>query len=159
MASQKNMDLPSFIKGIAVGATAGIASLIVYQYLNTILKQPRLISRAVLSKAEDFDTVEAHALFIAADNLRSAIEARHMSNRKTRELLHAGYRNFRESWARDFSFASYGLLALKEFKVVKDTWKPSSIIRLLKDSSRSNYIPWACPDPLYAFSSRKRTVH
>jgi len=121
MASQKNMDLPSFIKGIAVGATAGIASLIVYQYLNTILKQPRLISRAVLSKAEDFDTVEAHALFIAADNLRSAIEVRHMSNRKTRELLHAGYRNFRESWARDFSFAAYGLLALKEFNVVKDT--------------------------------------
>jgi GH15 family glucan-1,4-alpha-glucosidase len=121
MASQKNMDLPSFIKGIAVGATAGIASLIVYQYLYTILKQPRLISRAVLSKAEDFDTVEAHALFIAADNLRSAIEARHMSNRKTRELLHAGYRNFRESWARDFSFAAYGLLALKEFKVVKDS--------------------------------------
>lgn len=44
-----------------------------------------------------------------------------MGNRKMRELLHAGYRNFRESWARDFSFASYGLLALKEFKVVKDT--------------------------------------
>ena len=115
------MDIPSFVKGIAVGATAGITSLIVYQYLSTILKQPRLMSRAVLSKAEDFDTVEAHALFIAADNLRSAIEARYMSNRKTRELLHAGYRNFRESWARDFSFASYGLLALNEFKVVKDT--------------------------------------
>ena len=121
MNSRKKVDRPSFIKGMIVGATAGITSLISYQYMHAILKQPRLISRAVLSKAEDFDTGEEHALFIAADNLRSAIEARRMSNRKMRELLHAGYRNFRESWARDFSFASYGLLALKEFKVVKDT--------------------------------------
>jgi len=121
MRSQKSVDRPSFIKGVITGATAGIASLIAYQYLHAILKQPRLMSRAVLSKAEDFDTLEARALFIAADNLRSAIEVRRFGNRKTRDLLHAGYRNFRESWARDFSFASYGLLALKEFKTVKDT--------------------------------------
>jgi len=117
MNSRKNIDLPSFIKG----AITGVGSLIVYQYMRAILKQPRLISRAVLSKAEDFDTIEARALFIAADNLRSAIETRFMRNHKARQLLHAGYRNFRESWARDFSFASYGLLALNEFKVVKDT--------------------------------------
>jgi GH15 family glucan-1,4-alpha-glucosidase len=91
------------------------------QYVSAILKQPRLTSRAVLSKAEDFDTLEARALFIAADNLRSSIEIRHAGNRKLRSVLHAGYRNFRESWARDFSFASFGLLALKEFQVVKDT--------------------------------------
>lgn len=121
MASQKSTDLPSFIKGALVGAATGIASLIAAQYMHAILKQPRLVSRAVLSKAEDFDTMEAHALFIAADNLRSAIEMRRLGNRKTRELMHAGYRNFRESWARDFSFAAFGLLALKEFKVVRDT--------------------------------------
>ena len=117
MNSRKNIDLPSFIKG----AITGVGSLIVYQYMRAILKQPKLISRAVLSKAEDFDTIEARALFIAADNLRSAVETRFMRNHKARQLLHAGYRNFRESWARDFSFASYGLLALNEFKVVKDT--------------------------------------
>ncbi len=121
MHSQKSVDLPSFIKGVIVGSATGVISLIAYQYMHAIIKQPRLMSRAVLSKAEDFDTVEAHALFIAADNLRSAIEIRRFGNRKLREILHAGYRNFRESWARDFSFASYGLLALKEFKVVKDT--------------------------------------
>ena len=119
--TSKRIDQPSFIKGLITGATAGIASLIAYQYIHAIIKQPRLMSRAVLSKAEDFDTIEAQALFIAADNLRSAIEVRRFGNRKTREILHAGYRNFRESWARDFSFASFGLLALKEFKVVKDT--------------------------------------
>ncbi len=121
MHPQKNIDQPSFVKGVIMGAAAGIASLVAYQYIHAIIKQPRLMSRAVLSKAEDFDTIEARALFIAADNLRSAIEIRRFGNRKTREILHAGYRNFRESWARDFSFASYGLLALKEFKVVKDT--------------------------------------
>ena len=117
MNSRKNIDLTSFIKG----AITGVGSLLVYQYMRSILKQPKLISRAVLSKADDFDTIEARALFIAADNLRSAVETRYMRNRKARQLLHAGYRNFRESWARDFSFASYGLLALNEFKVVKDT--------------------------------------
>lgn len=121
MSQSKNTDLPSFIKGMLVGAIGGIASFIAYQYMRAILRQPRLLSRAVLSKAEDFDTIEARALYIAADSLRSAIETRRMGNRKHREILHAGYRNFRESWARDFSFASYGLLALKEFKVVKDT--------------------------------------
>lgn len=89
--------------------------------MHTILKQPRLTSRAVLSKPEDFDTVEARALFIAADNLRSGIEGRRFGNRKTRDIMHAGYRNFRESWARDFSFAAYGLVSLNEFKVVKET--------------------------------------
>ncbi|MEO7839635.1 MAG: hypothetical protein ABIU06_09815, partial [Anaerolineales bacterium] len=60
MNTRKNVDLPSFIKG----AATGVASLIAYQYMRAILKQPRLISRAVLSKAEDFDTTEARALFI-----------------------------------------------------------------------------------------------
>ena len=121
MHSQKNTDRPSFIKGIAVGAAAGIASLIAYQYMHAILKQPRLTSRAVLSKPEDFDTLEERALFIAADNLRSGIEGRRFGNLKTRDIMHAGYRNFRESWARDFSFAAYGLMSLNEFKVVKET--------------------------------------
>lgn len=121
MSPQRNTDRSSFIKGMLVGAIGGIASFIAYQYMRAILQQPRLMSRAILSKAEDFDTIEARALYIAADSLRSAVEIRRMGNRKHREILHAGYRNFRESWARDFSFASYGLLALKEFKVVKDT--------------------------------------
>lgn len=121
MRSQKSVDVSSFLIGMIAGATAGIASLITYQYIHAIFKQPRLTSRAVFSNADDFDTVEARALFIATENLRSAIERRRLRNNKTRQILHAGYRNFRESWARDFGFAAFGLLALKEFKVVKDT--------------------------------------
>ena len=55
MTSKNNIDLPSFIKGMAAGAAAGMASLLAYQYIHAIIKQPRLMSRAVLSKAEDFD--------------------------------------------------------------------------------------------------------
>lgn len=121
MGSQKNVDLPSFIKGVVTGAAAGIASLITYQYMRAIFKQPRLTSRAMSTNAADFKTVEDNALFIATENLRSAIERRRLRNNKTRQILHAGYRNFRESWARDFGFAAFGLLALKEYRVVKDT--------------------------------------
>ncbi|MDD2921562.1 MAG: hypothetical protein PHQ36_04680 [Anaerolineales bacterium] len=117
MNSQEKVHLPSFAKGVI----AGVASLIAYQYMRAIITQPRLTSRAMSSNAADFDTVETHALFIATENLRSAIERRRLPNNKTRQILHAGYRNFRESWARDFGFAAFGLLALKEFRVVKDT--------------------------------------
>ena len=85
MHSQKSVDLPSFIKGVIVGAATGVISLIAYQYMHAIIKQPRLMSRAVLSKAEDFDTVEARALFIAADNLRSAIEIRRWESQNKRD--------------------------------------------------------------------------
>ncbi|MBL0345707.1 hypothetical protein [Candidatus Villigracilis affinis] len=54
MTSQKRVDQPSFIKGLITGAAAGIASLIAYQYIHAIIKQPRLMSRAVLSKAGGF---------------------------------------------------------------------------------------------------------
>ena len=121
MRSQKSVDLPSFIKGMIAGATAGVASLITYQYVRAIFRQPRLTSRAVFTNAADFDTVEARALFIATENLRSAIERRRLRNNKTRQILHAGYRNFRESWARDFGFAAFGLLAIKEFRTIRDT--------------------------------------
>lgn len=122
MKDQKNnVDSPSFIKGLIVGATTGMASLIAYQYMRAIIKQPKLVSQISYSNAADFDTVESHALFIAAKNLHSAIERRRLRDNKTRQILHAGYRNFRESWARDFGFAAFGLLALKEFRVIKDT--------------------------------------
>lgn len=109
------------MEGLLTGALIGMGALVIYQFIHAILKQPRLTSRAVLSKAEDFPTVEARALFIAKNNLYSAIERRRLRNNKTRQILHAGYRNFRESWARDFGFAAFGLLALKQYRVVKDT--------------------------------------
>jgi glycogen debranching enzyme len=119
--TQPSAQNPGFWSGALFGAVAGIGSLLTYQYLSGILRQPRLLPWRLLSKTEEFETQEALALFIASENLRSGIQTRRLKNEKYREILHAGYRNFRESWARDFGFASYGLLALEQHDTVRQT--------------------------------------
>ncbi len=121
MNKRNNLSYQSFFQGVLVGTAIGATSLAGYQYFRRILNQPRLISKAVLSNLDDFDSDEARAFFIAAENLRAGIEARHLENGQHRNILHAGYRNFRESWARDFGFATFGLLVLEEYAAVRDT--------------------------------------
>lgn len=98
-----------------------MASLLTFQYLFGILRRPRLISKAILLGQEEFENEEALALFIASESLRSGIQSRRLTNSVNKEIVHAGYRNFSESWARDFGFAAYGLLALKQYNTVKET--------------------------------------
>ena len=98
-----------------------MASLLTFQYLFGILRRPRLISKAILLGEEQFDDEEALAIFIAAESLRSGIQPRRLTTHSSREVLHAGYRNFSESWARDFGFAAFGLLTLKQYNPVKET--------------------------------------
>jgi glycogen debranching enzyme len=98
-----------------------MASLLTFQYLAGILRRPRLISKAILLGKEEFENEEALAIFIAAESLRSGIQTRRLTNNVSKEVVHAGYRNFSESWARDFGFAAYGLLALKQYNPVKET--------------------------------------
>jgi glycogen debranching enzyme len=114
-------DRPGFWSGALFGTMIGMSSLLMYQYFSGILRRPRLISRAIHFVEDQFETQEALALFIAAENLRSAILTRHLTNDSSKKILHAGYRNFRESWARDFGFAAYGLLALQLYDTVKET--------------------------------------
>ncbi len=110
-----------FWRGALFGMLAGMGSLLAYQYFSRILRQPRLISKAILSDEGEFENQEALAMFIAAENLRSAVQTCLLTNGVSKEILNAGYRNFRESWARDFGFATFGLLALEQFDTVKDT--------------------------------------
>lgn len=110
-----------FVRGTLLGAVLGVLSTLIYQNIARILNQPRLKSRAVLTNIDDFENTEKRAFFIAAENLRAGIENRRLENGEEKRILHAGYRNFRESWGRDFAFASFGLLALKEFETVRDT--------------------------------------
>lgn len=112
---------PGFWSGALFGTMIGMISLLTYQYFSGILRRPRLTSRAIHFDEDQFETQEKLALFIAAENLRSAIQTRHLTNYLSKEILHAGYRNFFESWARDFGFAAYGLLALELYKTVKET--------------------------------------
>src|SRR5512139_158153 len=110
-----------FWSGALFGAVAGIGSLLTYQYLIGILRQPRLLPWTLLSKPEEFETQEALALFIASENLRVGVQTRRLKSEQYKDILHAGYRNFRESWARDFGFASFGLLALEQYDIVRQT--------------------------------------
>ncbi|HET9911654.1 MAG TPA: hypothetical protein VFQ13_07185 [Anaerolineales bacterium] len=110
-----------FWSGALFGTLTGMASLLTFQYLFGILRRPRLISKAILLGKEEFENEEALALFIATESLRSGIQTRRLTNTLNKEVVHAGYRNFSESWARDFGFAAYGLLALKQYNPVKET--------------------------------------
>src|SRR5574339_198282 len=110
-----------FWSGALFGTVTGMASLLTFQYLFGILRRPRLLSRAILLGKEEFEDEEALALFIAAESLRSGIQTRPLTHTVSKEIVHAGYRNFSESWARDFGFAAYGLLALKQYNPVKET--------------------------------------
>ncbi|MEJ2709492.1 MAG: hypothetical protein P8074_17915 [Anaerolineales bacterium] len=107
-----------------MGAAAGIATAVLavqlWRYLLPILEQPYWVSSAVFGLDQGY-SLEEQALAIAQSNLLSAIEARRLPDGSTKRVLNAGSRNFREPWARDFGFASYGLLALGELRAVRET--------------------------------------
>lgn len=130
-STKLSQDRSGFWSGTLFGTLLGMGSLLTYQYLSGILRQPRLISKEFLSDDKEFENKEALAVFIAAENLRSGIQSRFLAEDLSKKILHAGYRNFRESWARDFGFATFGLLALEQFEVVQETleaffWNQSS---------------------------------
>ena len=124
MSKQHSQRTPSqygFWSGALFGTVTGMASLLTFQYLFGILRRPRLMSKAILLGEEQFDNEETLAIFITTESLRSGIQPRRLTTHGSKEVLHAGYRNFSESWARDFGFAAYGLLTLKQYDPVKET--------------------------------------
>jgi glycogen debranching enzyme len=124
MSKQQVQRTPSqygFWSGALFGTVTGMASLLTFQYLFSILRRPRLGSKAILLGEEQFDDEQALAIFIAAESLRSGIQPRRLTTHGSKKVLHAGYRNFSESWARDFGFAAFGLLTLKQYDPVKET--------------------------------------
>ena len=52
--------------------------------------------------------------------LQAGIERRRLTNGQDKLVLCAGVRNFREPWARDFGFASFGLVELEEHQAVRE---------------------------------------
>ena len=110
-----------FWSGALFGTVTGMASLLTFQYLFGILRRPRLISKAILLGREEFEDEAALGIFIASESLRSGIQTRRLTNILNKEIVHAGYRNFSECWARDFGFAAYGLLTLNQYNPVKET--------------------------------------
>jgi hypothetical protein len=75
-----------FWQGALFGMLTGIGSLLIYQYFSGILRQPRLISKAIFSDEEQFENREALAVFIAAENLRSAIQTTLLTTGLSKEI-------------------------------------------------------------------------
>ena len=112
--------LPFILGAIAGGALASLAVRMVH-YFRQLLGEPRLVSIAILSRLGVSETVEQRAARIALEDLKAGIELRSLPDGSRKLVLCAGRRNFREPWARDFGFASYGLLAARETRVTLET--------------------------------------
>jgi GH15 family glucan-1,4-alpha-glucosidase len=85
-----------------------------------LLRQPRLEWEHLILKSGSQTEIELHALKIAVTNVKYCIEPRLLLNGEEKLVLCAGVRNFREPWARDFGFATYGLMALGQDQVVRE---------------------------------------
>lgn len=94
-----------------------------FSYGRRLWQQPGLTARSPVGGIA-FDTaVPATGLarLIAEANVRAGIEERHLPDGTRKTILWAGWRNFREPWARDFGFASFGLVEMGEQRALKET--------------------------------------
>jgi GH15 family glucan-1,4-alpha-glucosidase len=90
------------------------------RYGYRLAQQPPFTPSALPADLENHQTIEAKGLLIASANLRAGIEKRLLPDGQEKLILCAGLRNFREPWARDLSFASFGLIELGEFQATKE---------------------------------------
>ena len=104
-----------------LGSAFGFLILRAIQYFQYLLHQPRLAPRPLPEILREQPNAEERAVEIAAQNLRSGIEPRLLPDGQKKLVICAGLRNFREPWARDFGFASFGLLAMGEYRVTRQT--------------------------------------
>jgi len=82
-------------------------------------RQARLASSFTPTDAQD--DLLLQAVQIATANVFGAIEERPLPDGRHKLVLNAGWRNFREPWARDFGFASFGLVELNQQRVLRKT--------------------------------------
>ncbi len=108
------------LAAVALVAVAGWLVWGIGRYWQRLLRQPQHTPPLPIVPPTVRAEIETGALQIATDNLRSGIERRLVATGEEKWVLCAGLRNFREPWARDFSFAVHGLLELGETEVVKE---------------------------------------
>ncbi len=107
-----------FLLGLALAAGRGIRRVI--NGVERLLRQPRLEWEHAILEGGSQREIEIHALKIAVSNVKHCIEPRLLLNGQEKLVLCAGVRNFREPWARDFGFATFGLMALGQVQAVRE---------------------------------------
>lgn len=109
------------VLGSILGSAFGFLILRAVQYLRNLLRQPPLPPKLLPEILKDQTRPEERAIEIASQNLQAGIEPRLLPDGQVKLVLCAGLRNFREPWARDFGFASFGLLAMDRYRVIRQT--------------------------------------
>lgn len=114
---------PFWLRVSLIAALTGSLGFLLWKTLSysyRLARRPGLAAHALPAGMADHHTVEAKALLIASANLRAGIEKRYLPDGQEKLVLCAGLRNFREPWARDLSFASFGLIELNEFQATRE---------------------------------------
>jgi glycogen debranching enzyme len=92
-----------------------------YSYVRRLLGRPLLSALHVPAEVKAHLSTVDQAVLIAEANVRAVIEERELPDGRRKLILGAGLRHFREPWARDFGFASFGLVELNEARVIRET--------------------------------------
>ncbi len=117
---QENFNFWVIITAVFSAFTLGTLLGYILSYLRQLWQQPNLHTGQRVQQTNTLSQAE-EAFLIASNNVRSGIERRHLPDGTRKFVLNAGWRNFREPWARDFGFASFGLIQLDEVRVLKET--------------------------------------
>lgn len=110
----------AFIGGLIIGL-AGYLLWRLAGYGRQLFRQPLLAPIVLPEEVADQPTTEARAMAIAIANVRAGIEQRLLHTGERKLVLCAGRRNFREPWARDLGFASFGLLDIEEYQTARES--------------------------------------
>jgi glycogen debranching enzyme len=99
----------------------GALSWAIYSYVRRLFGRPLLTDLHVSHEVKAHLSTVDQAVLIAEANVRAVIEERELPDGRRKLILGAGLRHFREPWARDFGFASFGLVELNEARVIRET--------------------------------------
>ncbi len=102
-------------------ALLGTFALKLARYWSELVRQPPLIAATLHPELDSGATLLDRAASIAMANLEDGIELRQLSNGDQKLILRAGWRNFREPWARDLSFAIFGLLEIGAVQAARES--------------------------------------
>ena len=91
------------------------------RYILSILQKPKHFPRFIsMDHRSDIEDIEK-GYHIAMENLKLGIDIRFLPNGESKHVLCAGHRNFREPWARDLSFALFGLMEIGEAESARES--------------------------------------
>lgn len=124
MPQEKRQERKLSARLLIIGTLLGtiLTSLLIriFRYFRRLLRQPRMAPKPAQTLPEKVEDLEKSAWLIASQNLTAGIEQRLLNNGQKKLILNAGLRNFREPWARDFGFASFGLVALGKHQATRE---------------------------------------